>query len=170
MNDYKMTKQVKRKAKKATRFLRGLMIGFGVFFILCGIAIHQSFMLAGFLLVVLYYGYGIFSEKEYEYTMEDGQFMVDVIYGRKMRHQAHAFDLKDLEVVAPPYHEAVGKYRKDRGTVKLPKYDYTSYEDEIPYYTMIIMENREKIKILLDLDENMLQALKRRFPQKVYLE
>ena len=34
---------------------------------------------------------------------------------------------------------------------KLKKFDYTSYDDNIPYYTMIVYENKEKIKLLLDL-------------------
>ena len=66
-------------------------------------------------------------------------------------------------------HQAVAKYRKDAGGVKLPKYDYTSYEEDTPYYTMIIMENRTKIKLLLDLDEEMLQTLKRLYPERVFL-
>ena len=53
--------------------------------------------------------------------------------------------------------------------MKLPKYDYTSYEEDTPYYTMIIMENRTKIKLLLDLDEEMLQTLKRLYPERVFL-
>ena len=54
-------------------------------------------------------------------------------------------------------------------SIKLPKYDYTSYEEDTPYYTMIIMENSQKIKLLLDLSEDMLNTLKKRYPDKVYL-
>ena len=77
--------------------------------------------------------------------------------------------MKNLEVVAPNWHEAVAMYRKDGGTVSLPKYDYTSYEEDIPYYTMIITEGEKKIKLLLDLDEEILLFLKRLYPQRVYL-
>jgi hypothetical protein len=34
---------------------------------------------------------------------------------------------------------------------------------------MIILENRKKIKLLLDLDEDMLQAMKRINPQNVFV-
>ena len=70
--------------------------------------------------------------------------------------------------MAPNWHEAVAKYRIKGGTVRLPKYDYTSYEDDVPYYTMIIMDGRKKIKLLLDLTDEMLQVLKRMYPDKVY--
>ena len=55
------------------------------------------------------------------------------------------------------------------GTEKLKKFDYTSYDDNIPYYTMIVYENKEKIKLLLDLNDSMLEAVKRVYPQKVYM-
>lgn len=34
---------------------------------------------------------------------------------------------------------------------------------------MIIMENRKKIKLLLDLEDDMIAAIKRMYPQKVFL-
>ena len=51
--------------------------------------------------------------------------------------------------------------------MKVHKYDYTSYDDNVPYYTMIIVEGRRKIKLLLDLDEEMLDAIRRICPGKV---
>ena len=72
-----------------------------------------------------------------------------------------------MEVTAPNWHESVAKYRAKGGTVKVHKYDYTSYDDNVPYYTMIIVEGRRKIKLLLDLDEEMLDAIRRICPGKV---
>ena len=63
-----MVEQVKRKTKKMSGVLRKLMLIFGVLFVLMGIMISQAFMLAGFLLVLLYFVYDAFSQKEYEYT------------------------------------------------------------------------------------------------------
>ena len=61
-----------------------------------------------------------------------------------------------MEVTAPHWHESVAKYKKNGGTEQLKKFDYTSYDDNIPYYTMIIKEDGRKIKLLLDLTEEML--------------
>lgn len=149
--------------------LRKMMIIFAVFFILLGITISQGFMLPGFLLVVLYFGYDVYSQKEYEYRLEDRKLMIEVILGKRYRKTAHILDLSEMEVTAPNRHEAVAKYRKDAGGEKLPKYDYTSYEENTPYYTMIIMENRRKIKLLLDLDEEILQTMKRWYPERVFM-
>ena len=52
--------------------------------------------------------------------------------------------------------------------MKLKKYDYTSYDEDTPYYTMIIREDGHKIKLLLDLNEELLHAMKTQYPEKVY--
>ena len=62
----------------------------------------------------------------------------------------------------------VAKYKKNGGTEQLKKYDYTSYDDNTPYYTMIIKEDGRKIKLLLDLTEEMLHTIKTQHPEKVY--
>ena len=92
-----------------------------------------------------------------------------MIRGKRRRKTAHTLMMQDMEVIAPNWHEAVAKYRKNGGTEKLKKFDYTSYDDNIPYYTMIVYENKEKIKLLLDLNDSMLEAVKRVYPQKVYM-
>lgn len=169
MYNYKIVEQVIRKQKPATRLLRRVMLIFAVFFLLLGIMISQGFMLPGFLLVVLYFFYDIFSQKEYEYTMENQTLTIDVILGRRYRKTAHVLELNSMIVTAPNDHHAVDAYRKNTGNIQLAKYDYTSYEEDTPYYTMIIMENSQKIKLLLDLSENMLQILKKAYPDKVFL-
>ena len=168
MYDYKIVEQVSRKKKSMSGVLRKVMILFAVIFVIMGIAISQSFMLAGFLLAALYFVFDIFSQKDYEYTLENDQLSIDVIYGKKYRKTAHVLELKDLEVVAPHWHESVAKYKKNGGTEQLKKFDYTSYDDNVPYYTMIIKEDGRKIKLLLDLTEEMLHTIKTQHPEKVY--
>ena len=168
MQGAKLIQQVKRKQKKMTGVLRKLMVVFGVFFVLLGIMISQAFMLAGFLLVALYFVFDVLSRKEYEYILDGKTLTIDVIYGKRYRKTAHIIDMTEMEVTAPNRHEAVAKYRKDGGGARRPKVDYTSYEDDIPYYTMIVIEDREKKKLLLDLNQELLFALKKQYPSKVF--
>ena len=168
MYDYKIVEQVSRKKKSMSGILRKVMIIFAVFFVILGITISQSFMLAGFLLAALYFVYDVFSQKDYEYTLESDTLTIDVIYGKKYRKTAHVLELKNMEVTAPHWHESVAKYKKNGGTEKLKKYDYTSYDDDVPYYTMIVKEDGNKIKLLLDLTDEMLHTIKTLHPQKVY--
>lgn len=170
MNDYKITQQVKRKAKPFAKALSIIMVVLAVVLVILAIIFDTGLMLPAFLFAALYYVFSINGDKEYEYTMENGTLTIDVIRGKRRRKTAHTLMLKDIEVVAPNWHEAVAKYRKNGGTESLKKYDYTSYEDDIPYYTMITYEDNEKIKLLLDLNHNMLEAIKRVYPQKVYMQ
>lgn len=169
MYNYKIVEQVKRKQKPLAGVLRTVMIIFAVIMLLLGVTISQGFMLPGFLLVLLYFIYSTMSRKEYEYTMDSGQLEIAVILGGKYRKTAHKLDLNAIEVVAPNWHDAVARYRKNGGSVALPKYDYTSYEEDTPFYTMIITENHTKIKLLLDLSDEMLNTLKRKYPDRVFL-
>ena len=137
MYDYKIVEQVSRKKKSMSGVLRKVMILFAVIFVIMGIAISQSFMLAGFLLAALYFVFDIFSQKDYEYTLENDTLSIDVIYGKKYRKTAHVLELKNMEVTAPHWHESVAKYKKNGGTEQLKKFDYTSYDDNIPYLPLI---------------------------------
>lgn len=165
----KISLEVKRKENRASRILRICMIFFSVLFVLMGIVFSRGFMLPGFLMALMYLVYEIFSRRDYEYTLEDDLLSIDVIYGARYRKNKHELDLKDLEIIAPNWHEAVAKYRLKGGTIRLPKYDYTSYDDDVPYFTMIILEKGKKIKLLLDLDDEMLRAIQLKYPQKVIL-
>lgn len=168
MVDYRIVEQVSRKRKRMSVILRRTMVFFAVIFVLMGIMVSQAFMLAGFLCTGLYFVYDIFSQKDYEYTLDGGHLTIEVIYGKKYRKTVHELELHEMETVAPNWHQAVAAYRKNGGTVRLKKYDYTSYDDNVPYYTMIVTENGKKIKILLDLTEGMLQNIKSQYPEKVF--
>lgn len=168
MYSYKIVAQVEKKKKRMAGPLKASMVILTVMFVLTGIMVSRGFMLPGFLCAGLYIVYDIFSQRSYEYILDGTGFKVSVILGKRYRREAHELDLKNLEVVAPNWHESVAKYKKRGGTQRLPKYDYTSYDDEIPYYTMIITENGKKIKLLLDLTEEMLHTMKKMYPEKVF--
>lgn len=85
MQNSKITLQVTRKKKAGTGLLKGIMIVFGVLFILMGILLSRGFMLSGFLLIGLYFVFDTFSKKEYEYTLEGLCFTVSVIWGKRYR-------------------------------------------------------------------------------------
>lgn len=168
--DYSLTQQVTRKQKKHFKLLSRLMVVFAIIFVVLGIIFQNGYFMPAFLMAALYYFFTIWGDKSYEYTFETDKFSVDVIRGKRRRKTEHVLYYKNIEVVAPPDHESVAKYKKNGGTEQLKKFDYTSYEDDIPYYTMIVYKNEEKLKLLLDLNEETLRFLKVRYPMKVFLQ
>ena len=167
--DYRMVKQVHKRIKTSTKVLKNVMIVLCVLLVLMGIIFDRGMLFLALLTAGMSFLYDTYAVKDYEYVMEGNQFTISVIQAKRHRREVHVLNLKDMEVLAPNWHDAVAKYRKNGGTEILPKFDYTSYEPEIPYYTMIIMENRKKIKLLLDLEDDMIAAIKRMYPQKVFL-
>ncbi|KAI4448641.1 hypothetical protein C823_003162 [Eubacterium plexicaudatum ASF492] len=158
----KKTKGNVRTAAETDDFFCGLFYSVG----------HYDFTgvyAAGISACAAVFFYSVLSQKEYEYVLEGQTLTIDVILGKRYRKTVHVLELNTMEATAPNRHDAVARYRKDTGTIRLPKYDYTSYDKDTPFYTMIIMENRQKIKLLLDLSEEMLQALKKSYPDRVFL-
>ncbi len=101
----------------------------------------RDFCLQGCILSLIYSVRRIMNTRWKTVSLE-----IDVIYGKKYRKTAHILELSNLETVAPHWHESVARYKKNGGTEKLKKYDYTSYDEDTPYYTMIIREDGHKDK------------------------
>lgn len=166
MNDRRVL-AVHRKRKPSVRPLKALMIVLAVLFLAAGIFVSRGFMLPCFLMAGLYFVFGFLSGRDYEYILDGRTLQIDVIYGGARRVTRQMLNLDDLEIVAPHDSELVSKYRKGGPEGDLPKFDYTSYEDSVPYYTMIIRREGEKIKLLLDLDEDFRNALRRICPGRI---
>ncbi len=157
---------VSRRRSRLAPLLLGMMILLAVLFLLMGVMFDRGFMLPCFLMAVLYYIYRTLSIREYEYLFEGRSLQVDRIFGRSLRRTAIVVDLGDLIVLAPPDDPAVADYRRG-GRKRAKKYDFTSYEEDIPYYTMIVKSEEETVKMLMDLDNMTIDRLKRLYPDKV---
>ncbi len=108
--NYKIVEQVSRKKKSMSGVLRKVMIIFAVLFVVLGITISQSFMLPGFLLAALYFVFDIFSQKDYEYTLENDQLHRCDLW-QEVSQDSSCTGTENLEV-APHWHESVAIYKK----------------------------------------------------------
>ena len=160
-----MVISVKRKGRRSEKFLRGLMIFLAVLFLLQGILFSTGFMLPCLLTTGAYFWYSHASRREYEYTIEDGRMLIERVASTG-RTALHEFRLDDLEALATPDDPCVARYKKG-GEEKIPKFDYTSYEEDVPYYTMIVKEGDRKIKLLLDLSQEAIGLIRRANPEAV---
>ena len=144
------------------QFLRVLMIVLAALFLLGGIAFSRGLMLPCFLtaLLALWYGYAV--RRAYEYVLEAGKLLLYRVSDHG-RHLLHEIAVQDIEIISRPDDPAVAPYRKG-GERTLPKFDYTSYREDVPYYTAIVRENGQRIKLLLDLTPEAIAALQRSCP------
>lgn len=164
---YKITTTVHRVTKKSVRPLKYTMAALTVLFLIGGIVLNRGLFLPCFFMAALYFYYDANSTKDYEYRYEDRKLTIDVIKGRSRRLTAHVLNLDELVILAPHNAPEVARYRKGGEEGNLPKFDYTSYDDRVPYYTMIIYEEKKKIKLLLDLNQEMIHQIFVEYPQKV---
>ena len=148
-----VTVSVTRSPSPFQQFLRVLMIVLAMLFLLGGIVFSRGLMLPCFLsaLLALWYGYAV--RRAYEYVLEAGKLLIYRVNDHG-RHLLHEIAVQD---------PAVAPYRKG-GERTLPKFDYTSYREDVPYYTAIVRENGQRIKLLLDLTPEAIAALQRSCP------
>jgi hypothetical protein len=156
---------VSRKERSSEKLLRGTMIALAVLFLIEGILFSTGFMLPCFLSAMAYFWYAHASRREWEYTMDRDSLRIERVSDRG-RFVLHEIKLTDVELLCRPDDPAAAPYRKG-GTVKIKKYDYTSYRDDVPYYTMIASEEGERIKLLLDLTPEAIARVRHRAPGRV---
>ena len=72
----------------------------------------------------------------------------------------HEIPFREFQILARPDDPAVAPYRKGGGE-KVKKYDYTSYADGVPWYTLIAREDGKTVKLLLDLNDEAIRAIRR---------
>ncbi len=140
---------VQRKIRPSERMLRGVMIALAVLFLLEGILFSTAFMLPCFLMTGACFWYGYAIRREYEYVIEEGWMRIFRV-GDRGRFLQHEFLLTDILLVARPDDPAAAPFRRG-GSEKIKKYDYTSYREDVPYYTMIVGSGGLRVKLLLDL-------------------
>ena len=165
MNSNPVVISVNRRARPRETLLRRLMAALGVLFLLCGIMFSTAFMLPCFLMILCYYWYRLASKREYEYTLEDDTLKIDRVSDRG-RNRLYEIPFDRITLLCEPDAPEAMPYKKG-GTVKVVKEDYTSYREDVPYYTMIVRDEPKPLKLLLDLTPEAIRMIRCRKPQAV---
>jgi hypothetical protein len=98
---------------------------------------------------------------EYEYIFVDGQMDFDKIMGGSKRKRILRIDFEEVEVVAPEGSHALDSFNQ------LKVKNFSSLQPEITPYAMITRTGEERIKILFDPTEKMLEVMKMKSPRKI---
>lgn len=101
---------------------------------------------------------------EYEYAYVNGELDVDAVYARSSRKHLASYDLRNVECIAPVNSHELDSYDASWKTV-----DYTSLDPSTKVYAAVLSSNGTRMKVLLELNEEMLSDLKMRNPRKVFL-
>lgn len=100
---------------------------------------------------------------EYEYVFFNGSLDIDRIANKASRKRLFSTDLKEAVVVAPTGAQEVLGYQHVKAK------DFSTRTPENKTYEMVVPQGSEKIRIIFEPNEEMLQAMKDIAPRKVFL-
>lgn len=107
------------------------------------------------------------AKMDFDYTYTNGLIEITRILRKTRRKDLVVCDMKDVVVIAKSKTDPVKAYIGR--TMKT--YDCTSHEEGIPYYTMIVRDDKTgaETKVLFEPGEEMLDIMHRISPDKVYI-
>lgn len=164
---YRIVRDVARKTDrrvKTREWILGILIALAV---VLGFVLSPWCFLAGGVILVLDIQYIRRENREYEYILQDGSFLVQMSPSGGIRREILNLSAEDLIVLAPVKHELVTGFRKADGS-KAKKIDCSSHDGKTPVDCMIIRRDGDPVRVLLDQDEDMLRVLERLYPDRVH--
>ncbi|MBR4144700.1 MAG: hypothetical protein IKU06_04465 [Lachnospiraceae bacterium] len=105
-------------------------------------------------------------DAEYEYIYCDGQIDFDRISGGESRKTVLRIDLDNVEIMAPEKSHELDKY----GDSGLKIRDFSSHVAEAKKYCIITSDESNRLKVLFEPSEKMIELAKAKAPRKVFTE
>ena len=156
---------VKRKTPQKVRMIEVLLV------IVCVLSCAlfrspQVGVLAVALVIFLTYSYCKNNDVEWEYALVEKSMYVDKIMKKSKRKRMGEYDLTKAEVMAPED----SSYIKEYANRNLKVCDYSSLIPENRKYALVILNNNELIKLILEPDERMLKELRNIIPRQLHVD
>ncbi|MCD8021842.1 MAG: DUF6106 family protein [Lachnospiraceae bacterium] len=165
MNDSYKEIMVKPDTPLGKRFLKGFFPVMTGICVLLGLMVWPFLIGAlAFLLLTIFVGPRM--DVEWEYLYVNGELDIDAIYSKQKRKRVASFDMEHLEVLAPEKSHALDSYMTRQGT-KID--DYTSKKEPQKSYILVFNEEKGQKIIAVELDDEILNDIRRIAPRKVNL-
>ena len=164
MSDTYVECLVKKKTGAGMQFLKILSIMLGVVFILLGMLLWPA-LIIGVIMAVAAYFISLNSDLEYEYLYLDKEITIDKVMAKSKRKRVAQFDVERIEILAPikSYHLDNYKNRNMKAV------DYSSGVEEQPD-KRYVMYYDGSTKVILEPNQEMVQAIKNIAPRKVFTD
>lgn len=163
MNDSYKEILISRKTPMRDTVLKGLLIAATALCFIVGL-VMPLFLIGAIALGILCYFKVPKFDVEYEYLYVNGELDVDAIYSKQKRKRLGSYDMAELEVLAPSESHALDPYR---GKLKIK--DYTSLDPQKKSYLLIFNKDKGQEMVKFELDDEVLQDIRRIAPRKVNL-
>lgn len=161
MRDFMTEQLVKRKTTGKDIFIKASLITLTV---LSGLLMLQSMIATIVFMILVFVDMYLLKrlDVEYEYTYFDGNLDVAKIMKKQLRKELFSTDIKeDMEIIAPTGSPAVEQYKVDKVL------DYSTLYKENKTYTMVTLHKGQKVKMIFEPNEKMLNSMRDVVPRKV---
>ncbi len=161
MNEFYIEQLVKRNSSKGKMVLSAFLMALGIICLAGGVLVNMVLLSGAVISLVLYYFIAQGNSLEFEYLYINGQLDIDKIISMKKRKHAYSMDMNDLVVIAPLGSDQLMGYQD----IKL--IDFSSKNGKNTVYKAVVVKNGEKVGVLLEPNEKILNAMKLIAPRKV---
>ena len=162
MNEFYTEQLVKQKATLSTMIKKSAVVVFVIVMFLVALLISLAaiplFIGAVALAVFLWKRFNL----EFEYLYYNGDLDIDKIMGMQKRKRVFSANVKTMEVIAPSGSFELQQYQN------LKKYDCSTNSGN-KTYEMVIPHKGQKVRVIFEPNEKILQDLRRWEPRKVIL-
>ena len=156
---------VKRETPASKKILKGLMIACSVLLIVGGTMIWPL-LISGLVLAVVTVVVTPKFDVEYEYLYVNGELDIDAIYSKQKRKRVGTYDMAELEILAPEKSHALDSYMNNKS---IKKKDFSSGNPQAKSYILIMNSDSERQSIKVEIDDTIIQDIRRIAPRKVNL-
>ena len=162
MNDLFTEVCIPRKMTPLNLAMKVLPVVITVLFFLTGLLINPLFLIAGMAMILADMWLLPRQNVEYEYSYVNGELDIAEIYSKKIRKEVAAFDMKEMEILAPVGSDSLAEYKK------LPVLDYTSgrSEDLANAWAFVISVGGKRKTVIFSPNKTMLEDLRMRGASK----
>ena len=161
MNEFMVEQLVKKKKTATDTLIKAALI----------VATVLSFLFfmvnaLGFILLVVFIFLDMFLFKrldvEYEYSYFDGTLDIAKIMSKESRKEVFSTNIKEeMEMIAPSDSSELQYYSVEKTL------DYTTKEPGRKTYTMVTLHKGQKVKVIFEPNEKMLNSMRDVAPRKV---
>ena len=155
---------VKKRQTGADKAKKAALICGVVLLVLAGILINPFLLIGALALGIVSYFLMPGFNLEYEYLYVNGDFDIDKIMSQQKRKRCASYSVTDLELAAPTGSHELDSYMSGgKATVR----DYTSQEPDTKSWTLVYKTSEGYDLVRMELEDNVLQDLRRIAPRKV---
>lgn len=164
MEDLYVECLVARKPKSYEPLLRGGAWGLAALFLIAGFFVNYLFLIGCVIMLAVCFLALPRLSVEYEYLYVSRSLEIDSIYSKEKRRKTAEYDLDQMEIFAEEGAFQLDEYNNTKAVDK----DYTSGEDGIRAWVLVVRTGHEVERVRLEPNEEMIKALRSVYPRKVF--